>query len=612
MKKFFKTFITLMLCVCMLIPNAAYVSAAKLGQVKKLKASETTATTITLKWNKVSGAESYQIYRYNTSSKSWSKIKTTSKTSYKVASLSTATTYQFKVRAKKGSQTGKYSSVLKASTKPNKVKNLKISSVTTNSLKLSWSAVSKAKGYQIYAYNSSTHKWTNIKTTSSKSYTVKSLASGGYYSYKVRAYYKVGDKKIYGSFSSSAGTMTKPGKVGGLKCVDATETGYTLQWNKVNGADKYYIYRLNGNTWKYYGSTSKTDLIISDISAKKVSYRVRAVAILGDQKFYGSYSNVVTAQSKKTSNTNPDTPTTKNDPDAPKNLKLKADPNAKKIKISWDAVKGVSGYQVYRYNAANGQWTRIITTTATSCTYSVDETGVYTFKVRSYVTKDSKKYYSSFTPQTDVYYKSNTQSSNDTISQLEKSGILGYLYDPVNKCFYTSSDPWQRNFGFSPIYDACAPFTIMFYNTKRMKFYYGGLDWMIQIWKGQYGWVFIGAEMGVYTKDPKFNVAGFYACASDENLLNMSMVLYHKDKVIVNRPYGAYWWCTGFVPGVLPSAILGAPAGKINTDSLTLVGRITLKNETMAVAFVKALEENGFVYGKTYIKSGADVIFTWK
>ncbi len=604
MKKIFKTFMAVVLCVCMLIPNAAYVSAAKLGQVKKLKASNSTATTITLKWDKVSGADSYQVYRYNSSSKSWTKITTTSKTSYKVASLSTAKKYKFKVRAKKGSQTGKYSSVLEAATKPDKVKNLKISSVGTSSLKLSWSSVSKAKGYQIYAYNTSTDKWTKIKTTTSKSYKVTSLSSGSYYSYKVRAYYKVNDKNVYGSFSSAVSTITKPAKVKGLKSVSVTESGYTLMWNKVTGADKYYVYKLVGDTWKYFKSTSKTSLAVSDSTGKKVSYKVRAVAFLGDDKIYGSYSDVLVAKSGKAKvNTNPATP---------QNLKVTADPNNKKIRVSWDAVPDVSGYQVYRYDASKGEWTRIITTTSTSCTYSVDETSTYTFKVRSYTVSDSKKYYSAYTPQVDVYYKSNSQSSNETISDLEKNGILGYLYDPVNNCFYTASDPWQRNFGFTPIYDACAPFTIMFYNTKRIKFNYDGLDWMVQIWKGQYGWVFIGAEIGVYTKAPDFNVADFYACASDENLLNMSMVLYHNDKVIINRPYGAYWWCTGFVPGVLPSAIVGAASGDINTDSLVMIGRITLKNETMAVAFVKALEENGFVYGQSYIKSGADVIFTWR
>ncbi len=604
MRKFFKTFITLMLCVCMILPNAAYISAANLGQVKKLKASASTATTITLKWNKVSGAESYQVYRYNSSSKSWTKLTTTSKTSYKVASLSTATSYKFKVRAKNGSQTGKYSSVLTAATKPDKVKNLKISSVGTNSLKLSWSSVKKAKGYQVYAYNTSTGKWTKIKTTSSTSFKVSSLSSGTYYSYKVRAYCLFNDENVYGSYSSSVSTVTKPAKVSGLKTTNVSKDGYTLTWNKVTGADKYYVYKLVNDSWNYVKSTSKTSLAISDSSGKKVSYKVRAVAVLGDEKIYGAYSDTVVAQAKGESLTT--TPAT------PQNLKLTADPNTKKIKISWDPVKNVSGYQVYKYDASNGQWTRIVTTSSTSCTYSVDETSTYTFKVRSYSMIDSRKYYSAFTPQTDVYYKSNTQNSNDTISDLEKSGILGYLYDPVNKCFYTASDPWQRNFGFTPIYDACAPFTIMFYNTKRIKFYYDGLDWMIQIWKGQYGWVFIGAEIGVYTKDPDFNVADFYACASDDNLLNMSMVIYHKDNVIINRPYGAYWWCTGFVPGVLPSAIVGAASGNINTDSLTMIGRITLKNETMAVAFVKALEENGFVYGQTYIKSGADVIFTWR
>lgn len=584
----------------MLMPTATYVSAASLGQVKNLKSSAATDTTITIGWSKVSGAESYQVYKYNASTKKWSRIDTTSSTSYKVSSLSSATAYKFKVRAKKGSTTGSYSSVLTATTKPAQVKNLKVSSITKNSIKLTWSSVKKADGYQVYAYNSSTHNWTRVKTTTSRSYTASGLSSGTYCSYKVRAYYTYNGSKVYGSYSTSVSAITTLDKVSGLKVQSITSSGYTLKWNAVSGAEKYKVYKLNGDKWELLCSTSKTQQKISDSSRKKVSYKVRAVATLGDKSYYGAYSDVVVAQSiKSTAVSAPATPT---------NLKATANPNAKNIKLEWDAVSGASGYQVYKYDAANGQWSRIKTTTSTSCTYSVDETSTYTFKVRSYVLKDSKKYYSAYTSQVDVYYKSNTESDNETISDLEKSGILGYLYDPVNKCFYTASDPWQRNFGFSPIYDACAPFTIMFYNTVRLKFNCDGLDWMVQLWKGQYGWVFIGAEIGVYTKAPDFNVAGFYACASDDNLLKMSMVLYHKDKVIINRPYGEYWWCTGFIPGVLPSAILGAATANINTDSLVLVARITLKNETMASAFVQALEENKM----TYVRSGLDVILTWR
>lgn len=600
MKKLSKSFVALLLCICMLMPSAAYVSAARLGQVKNLKSSASTATSITLGWSKVSGAKSYQVYRYNSSTGKWTRVQTTSNTSYKVTSLSSASSYKFKVRAKNDSQTGSYSAVLTASTKPDQVKNLKISSVTKTSLKLSWSAVSRAAGYQVYAYNSSTHNWTRIKTTTSRSYTVSGLSSGSYCQYKVRAYSNINNNKVYGAYSASVATITSLDKVSGLKAQSITSSGYTLKWNSVSGADKYSVYRLNGNKWEYLCSTTKTQQKISDSSAKEKSYKVRAIATLGDTNFFGAYSDVIKVKSLKVS--------TVKTPAVPENLKATANPNAKNIKLEWDAVNGASGYQVYKYDAANGQWSRIKTTSSTSCTYSVDETSTYTFKIRSYVVSDSKKYYSDYTHQVEVYYKSNTESDNETISDLEKSGILGYLYDPVNNCFYTASDPWQRNFGFSPIYDVCAPFAIMFYNTKRLKFNCDGLDWMIQIWKGQYGWVFIGAEIGVYTKAPDFNVAGFYACASDENLLKMSMVLYHKDKVIINRPYGEYWWCTGFVPGVLPSAILGAAASNINTDSLTLVARITLKNETMAAGFIQALDENKIAY----VRSGLDVIFTWQ
>ena len=44
----------------------------------------------------------------------------------------------------------------------------------------------------------------------------------------------------------------------------------------------------------------------------------------------------------------------------------------------------------------------------------------------------------------------------------------------------------------------------MRYLTTSVDFYNDGLDWRIQLWKGQYG-PFGGGEVGVYTKDPETN-----------------------------------------------------------------------------------------------------------
>ena len=120
-----------------------------------------------------------------------------------------------------------------------------------------------------------------------------------------------------------------------------------------------------------------------------------------------------------------------------------------------------------------------------------------------------------------TFQKHENQDSIYT-QELEQIGLVGYLYDSKNECFYTSDDPWQRNFGYSEVYDVAAGLTLMIIETLRIKFPYKDKDWMIQVWKGQYGLVLIGAEVGVYTK-PKDRKIEHYDCAADEDKLRMEM-----------------------------------------------------------------------------------------
>ena len=598
----------------MVVPNLVYVSAASLGKVKNLKAETVATTSVSLSWSKVSGATGYQVYQYNSSSKKWEKIKNVTKTSYTVTSLSSAKTYKFKVRAYKGSSLyGAYSSAISVSTKPAKVKNLKAGTVTTTAVPLSWDKVTRATGYQVYQYNASSKKWEKVKSTTKTSYTVTSLSSAKTYKFKVRAYFK-GDTTAYGSYSSEISVTTKPAKVTGLKVTDKTDLNFTLKWNKVSGASGYEVYKLTGKTWQLLRFTTATSVTIEDAGTLN-DYKVRAYVIVSNAAVCGAFSSPIAASANK-SNGNDIEPsdTTGKAPAVPKGLTLKSEPKNNRIVISWNKVSSATGYKVYLYDSLNGKWTLIKKTSSTSFNYTVKETAVYYFAVRSYKTSGSVTYNSALCSAEGVQYIAKTASGNSTINSLEKSGILGYLYDPKGNFFYTSSDPWQRSLGFTPIYDAAAPFVIMFYNTVRFKFNYDNLDWMIQIWKGQYGWVFVGAEIGVYIKNPNVNVAGFYACADDENSLKMSMVLYRNNKVIVNRSYGTYWWCTGFVPGVLPEAIAGGALGlgTPNTKELKMIARITMKSTAMLRAFEGALKKEGFKENKDYIASGLDVIFIWQ
>ena len=194
------------------------------------------------------------------------------------------------------------------------------------------------------------------------------------------------------------------------------------------------------------------------------------------------------------------------------------------------------------------------------------------------------------------------QTNIDNAALFDK-GFLSYQFNPDGNFYYTNEDPWQRALGYTEFYDIGAPFLAIYFDTIRCKFRYDEKDWMIQFWKGQYGYVFIGAEIGVYHK-PVNRTQEFYDCVPDEDALYMSMTMYRDGKEAFSRDYGLYWWCTGFVPGKLDSFS--------DRSELTVKCRITMNDYKMLLAFTGSLKENGFIVDEDFKTSGLDVFFTWQ
>ena len=181
-------------------------------------------------------------------------------------------------------------------------------------------------------------------------------------------------------------------------------------------------------------------------------------------------------------------------------------------------------------------------------------------------------------------------------------GLASYQYNPTGNYYYTNEDPWQRALGYNELYDNLAAFTAIYIDTMRCKFRYDNKDWMIQFWKGQYGYVFVGHEIGVYYK-PIDRTTEHYDCVSDEDSLYMSMNGLRKGEVIYTRDYGKYWWCTGFVPGKLDKFS--------DRSELAIDCRITMKDKEMLGAFVESLDRNGMIKGEDYKVKGLDVYIVW-
>lgn len=192
----------------------------------------------------------------------------------------------------------------------------------------------------------------------------------------------------------------------------------------------------------------------------------------------------------------------------------------------------------------------------------------------------------------------------DTVNNLVlgKNGtpaIFGYYLDLNNNLVYTGVDVWQRNMGFNIYYDIFCYLTPFFfhYTTQRIKFNYEGKDWMFQMWKGRYA-IANGGELGVYTRDESKS-GTFYNCASDEDMLVMSIAVYHGDELVFKRDPMLHWWVTGFA--IDDAAYL--------PESLTLVASIELKDEEMLKVVKEAFDKKKGIID--YEVDGLTISFTW-
>lgn len=557
-----------------------------------IKATATAETAIALSWSKVNGADGYRLYKYNFTSKKWEALRTTTATSYTDKNLKKGSINAYGVKAIEVVD-GKYvygdaSNIIQIPTCPGATANLRATQLTSDSVTLSWNKAEGAQGYALYRYNTSTKAYDLIAAPSTTSYKVTGLKGSTAYRFAVRAYVKK-DCVSYGKVSNYLTVTTKAGlgKVENLRLDAYNATAYRIRWDAVASADGYQValYDTSAEKWVSIGTTKNTQAVITakDPLANYL-YKVRAYKKTNSGYIFGELSDATYAFAK---------------PKTPTGLEG-AENTSGGITLEWDKISGVSGYEIYTYDAVNGKWEAVgATTKNTYNVVGISKTSHYKYKVRSIKMYNGKRFYGDFCESITVNYHG-SEADNSYSSDMEKSGVFGYLYEPKEKYFYTADDPWQRNIGYNSIFDTASPITLINFDTMRLRFEYGNKDWMIQVWKGQYGLIFYGAEVGVYTK-PKDRKLMHYDCASDSELLKMSMAFYEYKggewQKRFTRPYGYYWWCTGFVPGNK----LG------NFDVLGLEIRVTARDSVMLAGIKDALDKNG-VSCKI---SGLDVYFTY-
>ncbi len=184
------------------------------------------------------------------------------------------------------------------------------------------------------------------------------------------------------------------------------------------------------------------------------------------------------------------------------------------------------------------------------------------------------------------------------------NGILGvgFNFNIYEMMVYAVVNSWHRSLGFAVTYDVLAGVFSPLWNitTRRFYFEYDGLEWLIQAWKGTYFQVASGAEVGVYNRVPGEELGTFYNCATDDQLMTMTMKLSHKDTVLLDLGPEKHWWINGFKMN-----------GKTyDKEALRLEFSIKMPDTEMTNAFIEAIK-NEKHHDTPYKVNGTTVSVVW-
>lgn len=186
----------------------------------------------------------------------------------------------------KGNYTGKLTKTF--TIYPENVSGIKASSITSNSMKLSWNKVKGATDYYVYRYNTSTKKWVKLGSTKSNSYKATKLSSGTNHVFTVRAYKKVNGKDVLSKSYTGYNAVTIPSK----SSFSTDSTGlYNIKptWKKVSGVSGYEISIYKDGKWVKSKTTSLSKNFKGLRSHVKYKFRLRTYKEINGKNYYSDY-----------------------------------------------------------------------------------------------------------------------------------------------------------------------------------------------------------------------------------------------------------------------------------------------------------------------------------
>ena len=324
-----------------------------------LEKDAVSATSISIKWNAVVGADGYEIQWLKPGSESWEVLKETNEAKLTVNNLEQCSTYKFKMRSYYTAADGskvyaeQFSNELSETTllKPISLAYRADYGMTgSNAISVAWIANSKATSYELFYKESSAKDWkkVNASITNKNSLTqdnvcihkLEGLDPSTEYSFKGIAV--SGDVKS--NESAAIKGVTAPAAVSGFIAFEVKDTSAVLKWNTSSKVDRYVVEINIDGKW-VVPTASSAEGHLSVLSngvcnvknlkpAKAYSFRIYAVGKFDSTRAPRSeYSTALSVVTKLA------TPSI-----------TKSSVSGKDVTLEWNAVTGAKEYKVYRNN----------------------------------------------------------------------------------------------------------------------------------------------------------------------------------------------------------------------------------------------------------------------
>jgi fibronectin type 3 domain-containing protein len=334
---------------------------------------------IQVSWSSVSGVKGYYVYRADSYNGNYVKIDSTTGLTYRDSTVDSTIDYYYKVAVYDSS--GKVSNLSSSYDYGYIARLASPSSVSasdgtySDNIQVSWSSVYGAKGYFIYRATSSSSLYSKIDSTNLTLYRDSSIDSSINYYYKIMAYDSTGRKSNL-STSYDYGYVARLSSPSSVNASDGASPLYIqVTWSSLSGAQGYNIYRSTSSSGAFEKIGSAANVFYYDtashggISGTYYYYKVAAYNSKGYEGYQSGYNSGYLASISSVSGL---TATLGTYPDS--------------IKLTWQAVNGISTYRVYRANSSASSSAIILDTVTTTsyCDTAVSPESGYIYHVTAF------------------------------------------------------------------------------------------------------------------------------------------------------------------------------------------------------------------------------------